>query len=157
VLGGIGNSNFAATPENIAGALRNQLMGEIFFCIACTLLRVSIGLQLWIIIRTQHWHQTQRYIIVSVVSVMVVFGIAWFFTLLFQCNPIQYFWKRVYETIPGTCLSNKAEAGMAYTQAILCAISDFILGALPIWIVWDLQMPRRLKISVAALLGIGIL
>jgi hypothetical protein len=95
--------------------------------------------------------------IASVMSVMVVFGIAWFFTLLFQCIPIQYFWKRVYLTTPGTCLSNNVEAGMAYTQAILSAISDFILGALPIWIVWNVQMPRRLKVSVAALLGIGIL
>jgi hypothetical protein len=146
-----------ATPDNIAGALRNLLIAESFFCIACTLLRVSIGLQLWIIIRTQHRRQTQRYIIFSVVSVIAVFGIAWFFTLLFQCRPIQYFWRRVYETTPGTCLSNNVEAGMAYTQAILCAISDLVLGALPIWIVWDIQMPRRLKVSVAALLGIGVL
>ncbi|KAE8443869.1 hypothetical protein EG329_001278 [Mollisiaceae sp. DMI_Dod_QoI] len=159
VIGGIGNSNFVPTPNNIAAALRNQLIIELFFCIACTLLRVSIGAQLWPIINVQiasRRRQIQRFIIFSVVSIMVAFGIAWFFTLLFQCNPIQYFWNRIYETTPGTCLSNNVEAGMAYTQAILSAVSDFILGLLPIWIVWDIKMPRKLKASVAGLLGIGI-
>jgi hypothetical protein len=88
---------------------------------------------------------------------MIVFGIVWFFTLLFQCNPIQYFWDRVYETTLGTCLSDNFEAGMAYTQAVLSTISDLILGLFPLWIVWDTQMPRNLKASVAGLLGIGIL
>lgn len=146
-------------PDNIAAALRNQLIIELFFCIACTLLRVSIGAQLWPILNIQNpskRRQIQRCIIFSVVSIMVAFGIAWFFTLLFQCNPIQYFWNRGYKTTSGTCLSNNIEAGMAYTQAILSAVSDFILGLLPIWIVWDVQMPRKLKASVAGLLGIGI-
>lgn len=56
----------------------------------------------------------------------------------------------------GSCLSNDVEAGMAYTQAILSAISDFIIGLLPIWIVWDMQMARKLMVSVVELLGIGI-
>lgn len=93
---------------------------------------------------------------------MVLFGIAWFFTLLFQCNPIAFFWNQVYNVFygqmlyEGNCRSNAVEAGMAYTQAILSAGSDFVLGLLPIWIVWNVAMAKKLKISVAGLLGIGI-
>lgn len=147
------------TPDDIAAALRNQLIVELFFCIGSTLLRVSIGLQLWPIVNvlnTSRSGKIQRYIIVSMMSIMVAFGIAWFFTLLFQCNPVRYFWDRIYGTMDGACLSNNVEAGMAYTQAILSAITDFILGLLPIWMVWDMQMAQELKVSVAGLLGIGI-
>lgn len=163
VHGGIGHANYTYTPQTVARALRNQLIIELFFCVASILLRVSIGLQLWPLIQLQdspgshrRHHFYQRLVVMGVVSIMVAYGIAWFLTLLFQCVPVNLFWTRVEGATGGHCLSNDAEAGLAYTQAALSAASDLILGLLPIWILWSVNMPLRLKITVACLLGTGI-
>jgi hypothetical protein len=97
----------------------------------------------------------QRVLIIGIVGIMSVYGIAWFFVLLFQCTPVHLFWTRSYGDTNGSCLSNDIEAGVAYSHSGLSALSDFIMGLLPVWIVWDVNMPRRTKFTVAGLLAIG--
>jgi hypothetical protein len=164
VQGGIGNSNFIPTPENEAGALRNQLIIELIFCVTSTLLRVSIALQLWPLVKLQNFskqqnlhYRSQRTLIITITSIIVADGIAWFFVLLFQCVPTDFFWLRALGAVNGTCLSNAVEAGLAYTQAVLSTISDLALGLLPIWILWGVNMRKRTKVTVAMLLGAGVI
>ncbi|KAF2429588.1 hypothetical protein EJ08DRAFT_679758 [Tothia fuscella] len=162
VKGGIGNASFEPTPDNIVAALRNQLIIELFFVVAITFLRISIGLQLWALVKLQNvssqkkiYSSIQRILIIGVVAIMSIYGIVWFFVLLFQCTPVHFFWTRALGDVDGTCLSNDVQAGVAYSHSGLSALSDFIMGLLPVWILWSVNMPLRTKITVAGLLAVG--
>lgn len=45
----------------------------------------------------------------------------------------------------------------SYAHSVVSAMADWVLGLLPIWLIWGLQMGRRTKISVGILLGLGVL
>jgi len=48
-------------------------------------------------------------------------------------------------------------SGSTYTHSALSALGDWTLGTLPIFLVWDLNMNPRTKISVAVILALGAL
>jgi hypothetical protein len=163
VSGGIFDTIFETTLENLASALRNQLIIELLFAIAITFLRLGIGLQLWALVKLNDlssqrklYSDIQRGVIIFVVGILVLYDIPWLFTLLFTCSPVDFFWNRVLGASNGTCLSNSVQAGISYTQAILSFLSDFALALLPIWILWGVNMPFRLKATVTGLLAAGI-
>lgn len=39
----------------------------------------------------------------------------------------------------------------------IMAVGDWVCAILPIFLVWDVQMNKRMKVSVATILGIGTL
>jgi hypothetical protein len=161
VRGGLVDSQI--TPERLARALKDQLIIELLFSVAITFLRVAIGLQLWALVKLQDlssqrklYSDIQRSVIIFIVGIIVIYDIPWFFTLLFTCSPVDFFWNRALGATNGTCLSNEVQAGISYTQASLSFVSDFALSLMPIWILWSVKMPFRLKATVAGLLAAGI-
>lgn len=81
-------------------------------------------------------------------------GVFYFLVFIFQCQPSNYFWTK-YTGGTGKCIDANVpvDAGYAYS-AITCA-TDWILSLIPIWVVWNLQMTPRDKISVAIILSLG--
>jgi hypothetical protein len=45
--------------------------------------------------------------------------------------------------------------GIAYMYSVSAALSDLTIGILPVFLMWNLQMNKRLKIALAGILGIG--
>ncbi len=82
-------------------------------------------------------------------------GIVFFFTVIFQCWPVQYYWDKTI--VNGSCSSNDVVVVLAYISAGTNAATDFIYAFIPIWMIWKIQMERRTKISVCFVLGLGIL
>jgi hypothetical protein len=74
--------------------------------------------------------------------------------LTFQCDPISSFWMRILGE-PGTCIAGSVVADLAYCHAALICVADWTLAILPIFLVWNLNMNSRTKISVAVILGLG--
>ena len=74
-----------------------------------------------------------------------------FFSAIFRCIPVQSFWS---PTIPGKC--PHAMVGRVVTASLNSA-TDFILLALPMPLVWGLQMTVKQKIGVLCIFGVGIL
>ena len=67
-----------------------------------------------------------------------------------------YFWSK-YSDGNGVCIDEKILPASTYAHSAVSAVGDWTLGLLPIWLIWDLQMGRRTKVSVGILLGLGIL
>lgn len=44
---------------------------------------------------------------------------------------------------------------IAYVYSIVATICDLILGLLPAFLVWNLQMNVRTKVALATILGMG--
>jgi hypothetical protein len=131
---------------------------------------------------------------------VILFSIFYFFVVVFQCSPVQFFWTQ-YEGVKGKCVNPHIITGSTYAHSALSASADcksirangflvchatedfqnmeflcsmlveafqdqahtdsssFIgtLGTLPIFLVWDLAMNPRTKVSVALILGLGAL
>lgn len=84
----------------------------------------------------------------------IIVGFLFFFFSIFQCKPVDFFWDRT--TKQGTCLDPDILLGIVYLYTVMAAISDFTLGLLPIFMIWNLQMRLRTKFSLAIILGLGI-
>jgi hypothetical protein len=72
-----------------------------------------------------------------------------FFTGTFSCYPVAKFWD---DRIPGGCL-NKPK--LWYANAGINIFQDILLIVLPIFILRKLILPRREKISLVLILGLG--
>ena len=113
-------------------------------------LKFSIGIMLLRIAVSR----THKIIIWSVVILLEVYGAAYFLLFVLQCMPSSYFWTR-YTDGKGTCINPKITVDATYAYSAISCACDWILGLLPISLVWNLQMNIRTKLSVAAILALG--
>ena len=99
-----------------------------------------------------------RIVIWGIVIATVVATGYFFFQFLFQCAPISHFWNRPpISNGKGKCLDTKIIMNSAYAySAITCAV-DFCLCIVPIFMVSKLQLHRRTKLSVMAVLSLWCL
>jgi hypothetical protein len=92
-----------------------------------------------------------------VIIISTVFSIAIIFVFAFQCQPSSFFWTRFLGNENGTCLPPVVIADMTYAHGAITTWSDWTLGILPIFLVWNLNMNPRTKVSVALILSLGAL
>jgi hypothetical protein len=116
------------------------------------ILKLSIAVFL-LRIATKKSHKIVLYCIIGLV---IVYTITYFFFLTFQCKPVNYFWKQFSGEL-GSCLKPATVGAMTYTHSGVNAFADIVLAGLPILIVSQLQMNIRTKITVCAILSLGIL
>lgn len=68
--------------------------------------------------------------------------------------PSAYFWTQ-YTGGEGTCINPKVTVDAFYAYSAVSCVGDWTLGILPAFMVWNLQMNFRTKLSVAAILAVG--
>lgn len=82
----------------------------------------------------------------------IALAIGIFVAVVFQCTPVDYFWKRMSDpTLKGTCVDT---ASFYVATAALTILTDILVLALPFWIFLGLKMASRLKF---ALIGVFLL
>jgi hypothetical protein len=128
------------------------------YVITTCLLKITIGVFLMQICVKK----SQINIIRGVILVFGIFTIYFLFLMIFQCHPISYFWMSPPDPQPGytppageSCVSRDIIADSTYAHGALSAAVDWTLGILPIFLVWNLNMNPRTKISVALILALG--
>jgi hypothetical protein len=89
------------------------------------------------------------------IALSIVIGLLFFFVTLLECRPIHYVWD--YGMISPHCVSKDFLLDIAYIHSVIAAICDLTLGILPLFMIWKLQMNRRAKLSLGAILGLGCL
>lgn len=82
--------------------------------------------------------------------VTVALFVAVLFVDIFQCSPVAY----VYDlSIPnGSCINQGA---FYVATAAIYLLTDLLVLSIPIIITWSLQMPRKRKMAVCAILCMG--
>lgn len=83
-------------------------------------------------------------------------SMAFFFILVFQCSPPQYFWRQLYGD-DGHCHNKLLVTYSTTVYSIFSALSDWCLGLLPIAILWKVQINLRTKVAIASLLSLGMM
>jgi hypothetical protein len=70
-------------------------------------------------------------------------------TGIFQCVPVARFWDT---RIPGKCINT---AALYYTNAAINIVQDVSLVVVPFFMLRQLMMPKREKITLMIILGLG--
>lgn len=122
-----------------------------FYLWATTLAKISIGAALLrLAVRRSH-----RIVVWALISTVIAIGLMFWLVLLFDCKPVSYFWNQADLMHSGTCTSIHTLLAIAYFYSSVTIVCDLALGALPILLVWDLQMNKRTKIAVGGILSLG--
>jgi hypothetical protein len=87
---------------------------------------------------------------------VLVFSAFYFFLVMFQCSPVSFFWGQ-YKGAEGACINPAVVPDASIAHSAVSFTADWILGLLPVAMLWHLQMNTRTKVSVAAILAMGLL
>jgi len=85
-------------------------------------------------------------------ALVVAYWIASIIRICFLCKPIAYLWDK--NIADGVCM-NVTAAYLSVSGINL--ILDIMVVALPMPILWTLQMPKSKKIAISAVFGVGIM
>jgi len=100
--------------------------------------------------------KTHRAIIWTVIIVTEVYCTFFFLLFIFQCTPVEHFWTR-YTGTTGYCINPHITVNALYAYSAISCAADWTIGVLPVFLVWNLQMDRSTKVSVACILFVGAL
>jgi hypothetical protein len=105
------------------------------------LLRITVApLHIWVIR------------LIMVVSAVV--GVGYTSLVIFQCKPISYWWD-LDPTHTGTCLPATLVMNFTFCVSGLNAFADWVFAMLPVLIVKDLHMKKRMKVVVAGVIALA--
>lgn len=84
-------------------------------------------------------------------------GVAFFFIAIFQCSPVNYWWKQVNPAVKGHCINIRAISNVTYAYSAVSILTDFIFAFLPIHIVMGLHMDTRTKLALVPIFAMATL
>lgn len=64
--------------------------------------------------------------------------------------------KNWYTLMPGHCNARAIQTALSYLVAAVSITTDWIFALLPIFLLWNVQMKTRVKLSAIAVLSLGI-
>jgi hypothetical protein len=100
--------------------------------------------------------KTHRMIIYIVTGITEVYSLFFFLLFVLQCRPTSLFWLRVGANPPeGHCLDASVVANSFYGYSAISCWTDWTFSILPVFLVWNLQMDRKVKFSVMGILAAG--
>lgn len=88
-----------------------------------------------------------------IMGLSIVSGFVTFVELLYICRPIATAWLKA----DGHCADDHIVISFAYFLSATSIVTDFSCSIMPTIILWNLQMDRRLKFAVGAILSFGFL
>lgn len=154
VLAGVSAEDiFDLDPDKVSISLRSWFLGEALYPTVTLVLRISVCVTLLRLasMPVHRWIIWVNLVIVSIISIV------FFFVAIFQCNPVSYFWRQVYDEDGGECIDSNVIPRLTIAHSVISALSDWCLGLLPVAILWEVKINRRTKAIIAVLLGMGML
>jgi hypothetical protein len=106
---------------------------------------------------------TFHYTVLGCIAFVIGYIITFLFTLFLGCSPINSYWLQVsipwvlaphVEGVDYHCFN---EAANLMSASAISILQDFIACGMPMLLFWKLQMPRRQKIALGAIFGVGFL
>lgn len=96
--------------------------------------------------------QWQRRVIWITTAIYTIYATAFAFVAVFQCGiPTNFLIKEAV----GICIKDDVLQPLNYIHASLNAVSDWTFAFLPVFLLWNSQMPCSAKISAGLLLSLG--
>lgn len=91
------------------------------------------------------------------IAICIVYGILFASLIAFACSPVagtfhvsDVSWRRKHEL---KCLN---EGAIIVSCAIISTLQDLVICLLPIFLVWNMHMPKRQKLALCGIFGLGL-
>ncbi|KAK6004770.1 hypothetical protein QM012_008632 [Aureobasidium pullulans] len=146
----------AAIAESIKTALEavgkiytSSVYFTIFYVFTIIFLKISLAF-FYLRIIVQRW---QKVVIYLAVTIMTLYGLAYAFLYLFRCGPNVN--QQLVYWAEGKCIADHKLLVMTYVFGSLDTLTDFVYAFLPIYILWNSNMPLGMKITAGFLLCMG--
>ncbi|KAH9880280.1 hypothetical protein IAQ61_000569 [Plenodomus lingam] len=126
---------------------------EVFYCTSIIFIKLSIAFML------NRIAGNQRIFIYTNYGIMGLCGsvnLAAALYIIFQCNPVEAAWKAELVAEGGHCEPPVYLQNVYYFCSSVNIFTDWATALMPIAILWNVQMNRNTKITVAGILGLGI-
>lgn len=123
-------------------------LAELFYVTTTVMVKFSIIVTLLRIV----FERVHRWVLYITAVVSMLFGLLLFIFFIFQCHPISAFWDNGRMD---TCTNTNIAVIIVYSFSAGEALTDLIIGILPWFVIWRLNMDRRERIALAGILGIG--
>lgn len=147
---GTGQHASAIPPGDIPIGLKWWWACEPVYVLSNMALKLSIGIMLYRIAVSR----VHKAIIWTVMIVHTLYGAFFFFLFVLQCQPSAYFWTQ-YTGGKGKCINPNITVAATYGYSAISCWTDWTMAILPVFLIWNLQMNIRTKISVAMILSMG--
>ena len=92
-----------------------------------------------------------RYAIYTMMAIVTGLLIAGELSYIFGCRPLAKLFDR---NVPGTCINDQAQL---LSVALINMVTDFGIFALPLPVIWSLQLSRQQKLIVTGILASGLM
>ncbi|KAL6151979.1 hypothetical protein ACJQWK_04843 [Exserohilum turcicum] len=125
---------------------------EIAYCVTVIFVKLSIGFMLNRIAEPRRLYICINNLIL-ILAVSTNLGTT--FYIIFQCYPIQAAWKDGLIADGARCESTWHLEIVYYVCASVNIFTDWATALMPIALLWNVQMNRNTKISVAGILSLG--
>ncbi|KAH8886254.1 hypothetical protein GQ53DRAFT_617364, partial [Thozetella sp. PMI_491] len=140
-------ANRASRPFSLNKAWKWFYTCQITYKWSISATKVSILLLYQRIFHNIRWLRIASRVLIGITCAYLI---AMTGTAIFQCTPIE---RAFDKSIPGTCINNTATW---FTNSIFSAVTDFVILSLPMYPVYQLQVPRMHKIALALVFCLGI-
>ncbi|KAH7127010.1 hypothetical protein B0J11DRAFT_291617 [Dendryphion nanum] len=137
-------------PLDFQKAFKLNFITQPIYLIAICIVKESVGfflLRLAVI-------PIYRKIIIGIMVFMGLYTFGCFLTVVLQCTNLAVQWD---PNAKGTCWGPSTLKGLSYTNVALNIVTDLLFAIIiPIPMLWNVQMNRRQKMSIIAILGLGV-
>ncbi|KAF1816601.1 hypothetical protein P152DRAFT_381923, partial [Eremomyces bilateralis CBS 781.70] len=147
---GAGRHFYYLKPPQLETVGRTLFILNIIWTWCITFVKVSVTLMLYRTRGDKAW----RLWLSGFMGFLVVIGIVITALHLGQCKPVRAFWNPL---IPGAkCWSNAIAVNVLHGTSAFLLVTDIVLSLLPLTFIVKLQRPRRDKIAIGLLMGLGL-
>lgn len=122
---------------------------QVLYCACLIFVKSSICVALIRLVASRR----MLYVLYGILALSASYGFIAMMTVLLQCRPLRATW----EPEAGTCASQEVIVNISYFVTACSIATDFACSIMPYVILWNLQMRRSLKFTVAAMLSLGFL
>jgi hypothetical protein len=125
------------------------ILYELIYYASSTITKFAIAVTI-LYICVERRYKYIMYGIMGIMAVTAAICVVWFFV---NCVPFQGYWNPGV----GNCKSEDGFLNLSYVGTAAQVASDWACATTPFFIVYSLQMTRRSKVAVVAVLGLGVL
>lgn len=137
---------YTLTLADISKAL---MTFQVLYCASLIFIKSSICVALIRLVISKRL----LYTLYAILALSASYGFIAMMTVLLQCKPL----KATWDPSAGTCSNEAIIVHISYFVTACSITTDFACAVMPFIILWKLQMRKRLKFTVAAMLSLGFL
>ncbi|KAI1427501.1 hypothetical protein F5Y12DRAFT_792146 [Xylaria sp. FL1777] len=129
----------SVSQDNLQTALQFDYLAQPWLNMSSALSKTSIYLFIQrLVVRSRVW----RIVLAVQITLLLLINIAYTFTTLLQCRPLEKLWK---PDISGSCWSIDIQQSIGYFQGAIDVLTQLFIALFPIMIIQDLEIPRNAR------------